>query len=332
MKNKITLCTIIIAFIGLNNSAYAQNWQWQNTNGPPGNGIYCVNKSGNELLAAGYWGKIYRSENNGKNWIECSDVGGVSDIKRCSNNIIGGNHFSLDSGITWQTIQEINPNSGVIRLNPGSHISYCATKDSKVYQSSDCGIHWQNVTYNLPISSSGLSDMIKIDSSLFVAELSKGIFFKNISDTVWSARNNGLPLSVTEISCLFGRGNILYAGTMYSGMYFSNDKGLHWTQDNNGINPYQGATCLAANDSIIYAGTSSGILKSSINGHNWTALTSIPSYYYINGLTVSGDTIFAPMLSRLGLPAFTQAVYQNEPTSKMAERILFSTIPSSFSL
>lgn len=268
----------------------AQLWNYEPTKGPPARYTFAVTSNNNEVFNTNYAGNVWRSANKGQSWILCTQPpGSVLDIKKCGNNIIAGNYISSDSGITWQSVQDVNPNTSFRKLYKDGTDVYGVTlgQTCTVYQSGNCGLNWQDITYNL-VSNAQAQDIIKLDSSLFVAVNAYGIYHKKLADTSWTLRNNGLQLGVYA---LFGTGNLLYAATSDSGIYFSNNKGINWSRDT--LLGKKFIYCLTGNDSVVYAGTQRGIYKSVVNSHVWTAVSGLPEFYPVCSIAIDGDTLFA---------------------------------------
>lgn len=207
---KILRLSFVITILLFTARINAQPWQWETTNGPPGRNLFNVTTQKNEVFSTQQSGDVFRSINKGQSWIKCTAPPGAAlDIKRCGTNIIAGNYISSDNGVSWQTVQNVSMNSSFERLLVEGSDMYGVTTNHLVYKSNNCGVNWQNITYNI-YGYWNNGDMIKVDSSLFVAVCAKGIYHKKLSDTVWTLRNNGLQ---TGVISLFAKGSVLYAGT-----------------------------------------------------------------------------------------------------------------------
>lgn len=174
---------------------------------------------------------------------------------------------------------------------------------------------------------SGISNIVTIDSSIFVST-ANGVFLSNNKGTSWTSVNNGLSGSYF---CLASDGINLFAGSD-SGAFLSIDKGISWSNINNNIinlHPYSLAInggniytvtydnhlyisanngnswiiktiCptnvyayrIAANNSIVIAGTTNGVYLSTNNCNTWSHSTNgIPSIP-VNSITFNGNDIY----------------------------------------
>ncbi|HEY6162687.1 MAG TPA: hypothetical protein VI112_15770, partial [Bacteroidia bacterium] len=287
MKNGILL--FIAGFYSILSSA--QHWSWENTSGPPGKFFWCVSKKGNEILASD-WGdqyRVFRSENSGQSWIQCTNPPwGAMTVHRCGNNILAGDFLSDDSGYTWQTV--LHTQYGISRIIEMNGDCYALSKwEKKIYRSHDCGYTWEDVSFNIHIPYWSMDDIFISDSTIYVAEWADGVFCRRLSDTVWETRNNGLQLGV---DCLYGKNNELWAGTTDSGIFYSNNGGVNWQRDNVGYPLGIRAQCFAANDSFVFCGTASGLYKCRFNSHHWVLVQGLKRFISITNLNVSNDSIF----------------------------------------
>jgi photosystem II stability/assembly factor-like uncharacterized protein len=288
MKIILSFLTLILISAPLQ----SQTWQWVGTNGPPGAKLFGVSVKNNEVFSTGYSGGFFRSIDTGRTWSRNYTPYAALDSKRCGEGIVAGNFITRDIGNTWETIVDISLNNSICRLVTEGSNMFAATLNHKFYTSADCGETWKNQTFNVSGYWSG-SDLIKIDSAIFLSVWAKGIYYKTLKDTSWELRNNGLQLGV---SCLFGTNNFLYAGTSESGIYFSNNMGLTWMKEEPST-PYSSINCLSGDDSVIYAGTANGLYKSKINSHKWTLVSTLNPFFNITGIGEEGSNIFVATTS-----------------------------------
>lgn len=89
--------------------------------------------------------------------------------------------------------------------------------------------------------------------------------------------------------------NIIYAGT-YGGVYQSINGGSFWDEKNKGLPKGVSIISLAANDTVIFAGSlEEGIFRSINFGSSWDSVNNgLPTKHdWINSLVFIGDTIYA---------------------------------------
>jgi hypothetical protein len=83
----------------------------------------------------------------------------------------------------------------------------------------------------------------------------------------------------------------LFAGTDSNGVYLSTNNGLEWSA----VGLTNNYVCsLEFIDSILFAGTSSGVFQSTNSGSNWTLINSgLPTYCVVNSFIKIGTNLFA---------------------------------------
>jgi hypothetical protein len=166
-----------------------------------------------------------------------------------------------------------------------------AGTNNGVFLSTNKGVSWTNASAGLPTHSS-IQTLSAHDSIIF-AGTHDGVYLSINNGESWTAVNSGLKDSI-NVCCLKIRndGNV-FAGTR-SGLYRSADKGTSWIAVNSGLTSTY-VSCLAASDSVVFAGTfSGGVFLSTNNGTSWTAANSgLPNNTWVFSLDVSGSNVFA---------------------------------------
>ena len=99
------------------------------------------------------------------------------------------------------------------------------------------------------------------------------------------------PVSGT-VNALTVSGTNIFAGTSAGGIYISIDDGDSWNAVNNGLTE-QLVRAVAVSSNNIFAGTKSGVFKSTNNGNSWSAVDSGLTTKYVFALTVSDTNVFA---------------------------------------
>ncbi len=113
-----------------------------------------------------------------------------------------------------------------------------------------------------------------------------GVFKSTDIGVTW----NRIGLADKDVQCLVTRGNYLFVGTVYNGIFRTSNDGATWAQVNNGVTQTY-IESLAAVDTVLYAGTNSGVLVSTNNGANWNSAGL--SGVWVNSLAVIGSQLFA---------------------------------------
>ncbi len=165
---------------------------------------------------------------------------------------------------------------------------------SKLFQSTDGGNNWTQLTYNGMIVN---TIMFLPNGDILIGE-SMGMKKSTDNGTGWSNTNGMNPGS--NPFCLTRKADgTLYAGTS-TGVYKSIDNGDNWARISNGLpanNPY--VYSIAVNNSgILFAGvneliTGKGVFRSTDDGQNWVQINNgMGGQYTINSIAVKGNDIY----------------------------------------
>ncbi len=283
-------------------------------------------------IYAGTGGGVYRSTDIGSTW---SFVGlrnkniSVIEINSLDYLFAGSDGFgifrSTDDGITWTQTKTGLPASGIsdIVVDTNDQIyaacyrpAFSLPNDTipGIYSSIDNGEHWNRI-YTGDIYKLGISQVGNIWSVSY-----SGITISTNQGITW----NNLGVSFPHVnSFLFHpSGNILIGadnngptGSFGPGLFLSSDTGADWNQILQ-ENIYCFGTTASGD---IYAGTDSGLIRSTNNGISWvytnpqspkicfTSITILPSSKIItgnyNGIFLSTDIGSSWSSSNTGLAA-----------------------------
>lgn len=151
--------------------------------------ILDVASSNSNVIYTGYDEKLYYTHNLGTNWV---------------------NRQIPDSSGTFE-------NATMVMVHPKNENVIFVTKSgygnqSKVYRSSDAGVTWTNISYNLPnvpancIQIDRESDSSNVD--MYVGT-DVGVFYKKDSDLTWQYYGLGLPnTQVSDIEIFYSSGKL----------------------------------------------------------------------------------------------------------------------------
>lgn len=220
----------------------------------------------NDKILAGTWNGFYSSTADGKIWNPVTPSGITSDpaiwtVSMINTELFTGTSgdifYSSDSGTTWSEMKSGFPANACVRsFVAGMNAIFAGTDTSGIFMKTKIGTIWN-------AANSGLTDkhvlqLASMGTRLF-ALTSKGVFISVNNGTNWAANSSNLK----NISCLLVVNNELFAGTDSTGVYLSADSGSTWTPFNSGIPAGTRVWSLAVNSDNIFAGTSTGVWRSS---------------------------------------------------------------------
>jgi photosystem II stability/assembly factor-like uncharacterized protein len=271
MNVKRVCSLIIVLLIVLTNLSYTQ---WIQTNGPAGRGgpVYtiCFQNSDIFVDAAG----IYFSKDNGNTWLKLKEPDGFPpsslpstiDVATNEENIFAcyrGLYKSSDKGANWQLLiepEEVRSYFTVVSVNK----NWIVVGDQMgCFQSTDGGTSWAKL--NIGVLSVSLSDSIGIIGS------HNGIYASTNYGTTWDLSYNFYSYNAcSEITDYKA-----YAG-LYNFIITSNNGGVTWLPDSIVLSCNSVNTIAASptESNFIFAGTDSGIFRSSDNGGNWITVNN----------------------------------------------------------
>jgi len=234
---------------------------------------------------------LYRSTNDGVNWnfIGLKGASTLSTEKSGGNLIVGcsdvGIFTSTNNGAGWIN-SGWESNHGITSLVSLNNIIVTNHGSEGLFLSRDNGnsfTEYYNITGRL------LYRVTARGNDLFAGTegAASGGVFKS-SDLGYTWNSIGIP-NIPVMSIAF-KDNILFAGSFYNGVIRTTDDGASWRQVNTGLTSLN-VISLAVIDTMVYAGTNSGVFVSSNNGNSWS-LTQMQNGY-INSLTVIGSKLFA---------------------------------------
>jgi len=180
--------------------------------------------------------EVYKSTNGGNSWISISQnfSNDIDHLKIAPSNnnflylaINGLFWYTTDGGILW-TQSSLNLNGGWINsiaVHPTdpSKIAMATTNSQKVYVSTDNGVSWTSIKWDLPgFSAQAVTWQDNGKDGLYVG-MNYGIYYTdNDLGNTWTAFNNGLPnVRINELEINTADSKI-YAATYGRGLWRSN--------------------------------------------------------------------------------------------------------------
>lgn len=279
MKNLFIISVISVLF-SVSYNSYAQTF-WQQSNGPnEGRLLGVVFNSSGEVFTAASIGGVYRSNDNGLNWLQCpidSQMATCIDILPGGNIIVGGevNYVSSDNGYTWQIPVLNNTYGNVYSFSALAVIpngTVIAGSLGGVFKSTDGGFTFDTLSRSIP--SIAYSICVSPDNYIFLATNGNGIYRSTDNGSTWENKSAGTGgQNMRSITVNKTNGN-LYASDDDFKIYFSNNKGESWNQifsgEEGGVN-FNGL--YVDNSGTLFAACYEKILRTSDSGVHWDTLT-----------------------------------------------------------
>ena len=259
-----------------------QEVSWVHSGGPMADGEYlwinalAINSSGHVFVGVND-SAVYRSTDNGANWIHTSEGIELEFIKNVSiyslvlnNNghIFAGylNVFrSMNNGDNWINIgADLEPYPLILLVNLQQHIIAASQSlGFGVMRSVDNGDNWTH-------HAAGLENT---EIRSLALNSSNGELFVGTTNGVFRSTNNGeswiqIGLTDNTVSAIaINTDGTLFAGDDYGeGIFKSTDNGANWTKSLDGLS----MTVLLINSKgYIFAGTTDGASFSIDNGKTW---------------------------------------------------------------
>jgi hypothetical protein len=282
MRQKLLL-SIAILLLAIAAASDALS-QWVQTNGPFGGEVSCFASMGTNLFAGALDGGVFRSTDSGRNWKSASgNFSNITCLGSTGTNIIAaaedGVFYSTDSGASWNVSANIPGGggfggvTGIVALGQKlfaateAEDQWCST-----YLSLDSGKTWAD-TGQPP----GVIEALIVTGGRIFAGTDGGVFLSTDTGITWTAKldsglNNyvgGLALSTDaygDTNLLALEGNNSWTSFQ---VYLSTNYGNTWTEDSNGL-PSGYLHAIAARDSNIFVGGTTGVYRSTNNGASWT--------------------------------------------------------------
>lgn len=241
--------------------------QWIRTGESIDSYVYTLLISGKNIYAGTYKHGVYLSKDNGETW------------------------EMINSGLTYK-FQDIDIE---VLLAKGDHI-FAGSYSSGIFRTSDGGKSWSIMDSQIVQIASIASN----DNNIFLGTYNNGIYVSSDNGTTW-AHIDGL--SESSVFSLAASQNNIFAGSYHNGVFYSSNNGGQWTAVNgnfpenpmfDNIRTHPMVNSLIIKNSSIFAATDGyGIIYSSDNGKNWTAVNDGLTDRLVNVLLVSDSIIYA---------------------------------------
>ena len=236
---------------------------------------------------------IFRSDNRAASWARLDGgllaiAGFALGVRPSTHTIYAGTGFgdqfwtSGDFGATWTRAAALfshNSERAIVLdpIAPGT--IYLTAYGAAVYRSEDDGRSWRDPdSLGGTLTNRFVRPLVAVPGEtghLFVGT-GNGVFESTDGAQTWVPRSNGLPtmLSVRALALGPGTPARIYVGSDSNGVFRSDDGGLTWAAKSAGVlSPFVHALLVdAVNPLVVYAGTDSGVVRSTNSGDSWTSV------------------------------------------------------------
>lgn len=168
------------------------------------------------VIIAGFQ-NLWRSEDRGDNWEQWTDVNTTRTVRAIAiapgnSNVVyyANNNWmlrTLNNGGTWEAASTGLPDNAITSIavddNDAQHVFVALsgyTDGNKVFESTDAGNTWQNISGNLPnVPANTIVYMPESNDGIYVGN-DIGVFYKDADLGNWQPFSTGLPkVIVTEL-------------------------------------------------------------------------------------------------------------------------------------
>ena len=252
-----------------------------------------------KILAGTWGGGIFASTDQGEHWFPSSGgftnsiaraIAASGSVTLCGTQY-SGVYLSTDNGGNWTYRGLADHQVSALAVDGTSIVA--GTGDG-LFSSTDLGLTWS-------LSNSGLAgftarSLAFTSSGVVAGTWGGGSFRSTDGGAQWIASNDGATDYFDYyVVSLMQKDPYLFAGLYNSahGIFRSANGGVHW--DRFPIDPLrrQSITSLASSGAAIYAGTNSGVYRSSDNGVSWRQLNNGLTNSNISTIATSGDVLVA---------------------------------------
>jgi photosystem II stability/assembly factor-like uncharacterized protein len=310
MEKKTVFIVIVIFFVMCSIKAEKCLCQWVQTNGPNGVEVYSIFIN-NSIIYAGTYNGIYKTTNNGNNWLTTSLTGfSTLCLNASGSNIYAGTtdgvYRSTNYGNNWSQFA-FYMTVPVIAIS-GNYI-FLGTNYKGIYRSTNSGNNWYQTSLN-----SNLVHAIVLNGSNYIlaGTAGSGVYISTNAGNNWTQTQ----LNNKSVNSLALSGSYIFAGVDSTGVYYSTNNGSNWTQTSlNSCSVYS----LLINSGIIFAGTSKGMYISKDNGTNWIQknqgfgttpkiLSLLIAGNYVFSGTSSGKVYIRPFYEIIGINKISEEI------------------------
>ena len=266
-----------------------------------GSGLCHIGSDGKDLFIGCNNGGVYRSADNGVNWV-CINSNLPKTPYSIYNFTIFESKFYLgtdrgvfnsnDNGLSWHFVSpEIS--SAIVSFAADDDAIFAGSKEGDVYRRRYADSQWTKIT---PVKDYGKVSLLKKDTYLYDATSFSGIYVSSNEGESWNHIYNA---DTSVINCIDVSGKYIFAGTDTT-VIRSTDNGKTWNIIKFAFLQDEHIQDIAICKNSIFLGTYFSVYRSDDWGENWYHFeTGMNGFNDVSKFSVWGDTVIASRLSDL---------------------------------
>ena len=240
-------------------------------------------------ILAGTWDGFYSAKSGDIKWAKIIPSGippetHIWSIAKIDNVLFAGAEEAIykstleDAMISWSEVSTGIPSGArITSIVENGDFIFAGSENNGAFVSTNDGTNWTKI--NSGLTELNIFELVSVGTKVLAVTFKAGVFTLDISDmdfvsdiasVKWAADETGLK----RINCIFNDYGTLFAGTDSNGVYISGDFGQSWVPINKGMPENVRVWSLTVCDDLLFAGTTSGIMKMNpedINNYTITA-------------------------------------------------------------
>ncbi|MEO6095687.1 MAG: hypothetical protein ABIW76_08405 [Fibrobacteria bacterium] len=283
---------------------------WRPTGEPLEKNIISLLVNGGQVFAGTSYEGVYRTADNGRNWVHASmglgsESGAITALAAQGNALFaatasGGILRSLDRGVTWTSAQGNMPLGPLESLGILGRFLFAGTYGAGIFRSADSGKTWIQANRGLPQAT--VTAWLEIGDTCLAGSYSGGAYRSLDRGSTWSPVSYGLPFSLfgPYFRPLLEDRGMAWAA-LNRGLARSSDRGASWTPVTKGISTGIVQAMARTESGVLYAGASGdndagpwqgGIFRSLDKGNSWTQANQGIEGKPVNAMAVKAESLF----------------------------------------
>jgi len=280
-----------LAFAPSNPKRVYQGWAY----------IACISSLGEICNSSNYLYTLLVSDDGGTTWHEpvADDSAPQVEIRTVVSsgtvNLRGG------AGTNFEIVGTLNPNDSfeVVKLEGEWYeIKY---NDATAWIYAPLTASSSGGTSGLALEPSAISKIIvhpEDENTLWVAQVSKGIFKSTDGGVSWKKLTDGSFTFMMDLAIDPSNLDVMYTGTVGLGVYKTTDGGRTWQQMNAGMNANEAVVSIVIDPvrpNIVYAATiNSGVYVSEDSGESWRTINDglLSRWSKVLGISSDGSILY----------------------------------------